>query len=214
MKEGKFKIAVVARMKHGALYEAIKKRGWTLKQAAEFLGMGHSNLCGVINLKEKPSFLFSSKVNEEKKRKARELTEKLMELTNMTVDDLFPKAFRTDEFLDKPKVFERTAEVSLDRLVGYAETLALPPAPDEELMRKEDYGEVLEIVNEFSSIAQRDVQQVWLEGKKIGKVANERGVSRTAVLSVIKTAGRKMQEKLRKRRQMELIRALTKGVKL
>lgn len=58
MQENTFKIAVVARMKHGVLYEAIKNRGWTVKKAAEFLGIRLNTLCSIINLKKRPPISF------------------------------------------------------------------------------------------------------------------------------------------------------------
>ncbi len=214
MQEDTFKIAVVARMKHGVLYEAIKKRGWSIKQAAQFLGIRLSTLYLVINLKKKPPFLFSTKNNEEMKRKARELTEKLMELTGMTVEDLFPESIRTDEFLDKPKVFERSAEVPLDKLIGYRETFALPPTPDQELMEKEDDNEFLEIINELSSEQQHAVKRVLFEGEKTIKAAQERGIGPQGICANIQSAKKKVKEKLASRKQEERMFALSKGIEL
>lgn len=195
-------------MKHGVLYEAIKKRGWSVKKAAEFLGIRHSTLCSIINLKKRPPFLFSSGTGEETKRKANELTEKLMELTGMVVEDLFPKAVRTNEFLDKSKVFERTAEVPLDKLIGYRETLALPPAPDEELMEKEDDEEFLEVVNGLSFQQRHAVQRVLFEGKETREVAKERGISISAISANIQSAKKKVREVLDARRRRERARSL------
>ncbi len=199
-------------MKHGVLYEAIKRRGWTLAQASEFLGISTNSLCRVINLKQNPPFIFSSSMNEKTKLKARELTEKLMELTSMTVDDLFPEAFRTNEFLAKPKLFERTADVPVDKLVGYAETLALPPAPDEELIEKEDNEEVLNVLSGLSFQQQHAVKRVLFEGKETHEAAEERGVSQSAISANLQMAKKKIREELGRRRQRERLGVLRKVV--
>lgn len=132
----------------------------------------------------------------------------------MTIDDLFPEACRTDEFLDKPKVFGRTAEVPLDKLIGYRETLALPPTPDEELMKREDDEEFMEVFSELSSQKRHAVERVLIEGKKAYEVAMERGVTRSAILANIQGAKVEVGRKLEQRRRKERLVALSKGVEL
>jgi DNA-directed RNA polymerase specialized sigma24 family protein len=156
MQEETFKIAVVARMKHGVLYEAIKKRG-------------------------------------------------LMELTGMTVEDLFLEAVRSDEFLDKPKVFERSAEVPLDKFIGYRETLALPPTPDKELIEKEEEEEISEIVSKLPFVQKHAFERLVLEGKTQKEAECERGLGRGAVAENLRTAARSIAKEIKLRRQREKI---------
>lgn len=212
MEERKFRIAVVARMKHGVLYEAIKKRGWTVKKAAEFLGIRWSTLCSIINLKKKPPFLFSPRGNEETKRRARELTEKLMELTGMTVEDLFPEEFRTDEFLASPKIAERFADVPTQLLLEQTGMLALPPAPDEELMEKEQEKELDEVINGLGFEHQHAIQRLYFDGMTGVEAGKERGVGRGAVPASAKTALKKMKEGIEFRRNRERTAARRNGI--
>ncbi len=198
MEEKKFRIAMVARMKHGVLYEAIKKRGWTVKTAAEFLGIRHSDLCSTINLKRKPPFLFSRKDDEDTKQKARALTEKLMELTGMTVEDLFPAEFRTDEFLASPKTTERFADVPTRLLLEQTGMLALPPAPDEDLMAREDLEEMQESFAGLSEFDQNILEKRFFENETLREVGERIGFTPEAIRQKQNIALKKMRRVIQK----------------
>lgn len=215
----KFRIAVVARIKHGALYEAIKQRGWKMKQAAEFLGVPHSSLCSAINLKRKMPYLFPQKKDKQSRNRARKVAEKLMELTGKSVEDLFPKEFRTKKFLALPKVGERFADVPTRLLLEQTGMLALPLSPDEALIEKEEgfesqEQELLDILSRLSDEAQHDVKQFVLAGRPAREVAVERGVSAKAVWANVKTAITEIRRRVQARRRREecgqLIRSLGK----
>lgn len=174
-----FNISVVAKIKNGALYQAIKRKGWTNRKAADFLGVSEKQIGLMINLKSKPPFIFSKYRSTHPKVESRavELTEKLMELTGKTVEDLFPEAVMTKEFLSRSKQIEANKDVSIGALLSYTATLALPPAPDEVLMQQEMENDVTEILSTLTREQQHAINEVYLEGKTCQEVGREQGVS-------------------------------------
>ena len=199
----KFRIAVVARIKHGALYEAIKQRGWTMKQAAEFLGVPHGSLCSAVNLTRKMPYLFPKKQNKQSRKRARKVTEKLMELTGKSVEDFFPKEFQTKEFLALPKVGERFADVPTRLLLEQTGMLALPMSPDEALIEKEEGLEFIEALSTLSNEVQHDIHRFVLEGLPAKEVAAKRGVKTQTIYANVQTAIREIRWKVWARQRRE-----------
>lgn len=97
------RIGIVAKAKQGDLLEALEKRGWNQRQMADFLGIDQNRLSRLLNLRWVPR-IFSD-----------HLTQRLMELTGKTPEQLFPEWARKRDFLDTPKVrkiiFEATPEM-------------------------------------------------------------------------------------------------------
>jgi len=202
MEEQQFRIAIVARMKHGEIYGAIKKRGWTIKKAAEFLGLTHNTLSSIINLRMRPPFLFTARNDEDKKR-ARELEEKLMELTDKSIEELFPEEFRTKEFLDAPKVADRFVDVPTRLLLEQTGNLALPKPPDELLIDEERLDELEEIISELPEMQQGAVR-AFLNEKNMTETGAERGVTHSAESANFKNALREIRRKMEGRVKKEI----------
>lgn len=203
-KDSTFRIVMVAKLKHGVLWEAIRKRGWTIKEAAEFLKVSNSQLGQVLALKEKPPFLFLDRKDEQAKKRRREIAEKLMELTGKTIEELFPEEFRTPEFLAAPKELERIAEVPTRVLLAHAQMLTLPKPPDEELMEKEESflgDELQEMMKHLPPLVRHAVQRVVIEGWTLKRVAEERGVSRGRIEKQVKEGVRELASKVRSHRK-------------
>jgi hypothetical protein len=99
------KVALVARVKQGDLWEALQKRGWSQRQGAEFLGIDQSRFGDMINLRKIPQM-------------TPELEVKLYELTGKTSEELFPEEFRAKEFLEGQRVFTAFGACTPDQLVG------------------------------------------------------------------------------------------------
>ena len=198
-----FRIALVARMKHGVLYEAIKKRGWNNKRAAEFLGISQSKISAIINLMERPPFIFSKVKTPEYRKRARELTEKLMELTWLAVDDIFPEEFRTNEFLSRPKTIEGVRDIPKQILLGAVPTPQMLPAPDEELLQKEAYQELIEMVEELPPEQRSAVRGLYFEGKTTRKLSQENRVGETAVRASALKGLRYLEERIGHRKRIE-----------
>ncbi len=191
---GTFPIALIAQIKHGYLQEAIKKRGWTQKQAAEFFGTNGSWFGEVINLKKVPS-----------EKWLVEHQEKLFELTGKLPKDLFPESLRTKEFLDAPKTIEATCEVPLHFLLSGRESLALPPTPEEILMNKDFAKGVREILSTLPRQQEEVIVKIFLEGKSETEVARELGKFRQSISQAKIRALNKLRHPMRVRKLQSLL---------
>lgn len=92
------RIGIVAKLRQGDLMEALEKRRWTQKQAADFLGIHLTTFNQLINLKWIP------------KKFTAEFDTKIFELTGKTSEELFPEWTRQEDFLKMPKVSKRMIE--------------------------------------------------------------------------------------------------------
>ena len=200
-----FNISVVARIKHGALYQAIRHRGWTNRKAAEFLELSESQIGEMLNLKSKPPFIFHKcRLTDPKmEKRAKRLTEKLMELTGKTVEDLFPEAVMTKEFLTRSKQIEANKDVSIGALLNYTATLALPPAPDEVLMQQEMENEVARILSTLSQQQQHAFNAVYLEGRTCEEVGQEQGVTGWCISTRARKARSAIIQRLKVKEMLE-----------
>ena len=108
--EKPFKVAYVVRTKNGELYKAIKDRGWTLVQAANFLGISYQTLCAIINLRKQPP----QYKNQPKKFKR--FRDGIMELTGKTFEDVFPDEVYKDEVMAMAKPIDFFIEKDLATL--------------------------------------------------------------------------------------------------
>lgn len=169
--EPKFRVGIVARIKHGDLWEAIRKRGWNQRQGAEFLGMDQSRFGRLLNLGNVPKQL-----NEEQERK-------LLELTGKLPEELWPPEIFTEDFLEAPKVLEVMREVT-PRMLAERGILALPTGQDE-ILEDIEQGEIVEgmlagLSQNFPKEAAA-IRAVILEGKTQTQVAQEMGVTNSCI---------------------------------
>lgn len=178
-----FRIAIVARMKHGVLYEAIRKKGWTNKQAAEFLGIDQCQIGLMVNMKGRPPYLFPKTRTTKYKEKAKNLSKKLMEFTGMSVEELFPEEFMTDEFLSRSKILEGIKDIPKQMLLGSGAIPQILPAPDEVLLRKEAEQELFDMVKELPLAQRRVVEGLYFEGKTKEILSKELGIGVKAVFA-------------------------------
>lgn len=178
--EGRFRVSIIARIKHGDLREALKRRGWTQKQAAEFLGMDQSAFGLLINLKRIPQKL------------TKEQEAKLLELTGKMPEDLWPEFIRSKEFLEAPKVLEAIRDFT-PAMLEAGGLLQLPPAPDEVYDAKE-LGLVLQEVLELLPPREAEViRKVFLEERDEAEVAQEYGLKSRSLYPTIRKALRRLR---------------------
>ncbi|MEK9167338.1 MAG: sigma factor-like helix-turn-helix DNA-binding protein [Patescibacteria group bacterium] len=85
--DSKINIAIVAKFKHGDIYVALQKRGWSVARASRELGIRRGILDDLINMRRIPNLSLETEL-------------KLAELTGKTLEEMFPKEFRVKEFLD------------------------------------------------------------------------------------------------------------------
>ena len=127
----KMRIALITRVKQGDLYAALKRRGWTQTQAAEFLGMHFTKFNDMINLRHIPVFTVK-------------LEAKLIDLTGKTVEQLFPREFNARQFLGGHRVFVEMGSLSAQQLASSG-IRCLPSRSFQEAIEiREQIGTILE----------------------------------------------------------------------
>ncbi len=166
MSQEKFAIGLIARFKHGDLLRAIRERGWTQKQTAEFLGMSCHSFQVLINLRKAPKQLTGRQ------------RQKLLELTGKTPEELWPAWAFSKEFLEAPKGIEAVREVPAARLLATMQALQLPPATPEELIQDREQREIVvatlrRLPKELRSV----IEGIFLEDKTIDDVADRLRIS-------------------------------------
>jgi len=171
------RIEIEAKLRHGDLSQAMQKRGWNQRQTAEFLGISKSHYGRLVSMRVFPD------------RSNLELEKRLFELTGKTSEELFPKEFRTREFLESRRTFRQIRDCSpamltssgircLPAITDRQEELAVEimTTATKKLSDRELYvfrrrfidGEAREMVATQMSVSERRVRQI--EGIAIEKV--------------------------------------------
>jgi RNA polymerase sigma factor (sigma-70 family) len=131
----RFKVAIVSKVKHGALWKFMKDRGWNQRKFSEYLGVDQVSLGRWINLKECP--------------KSETTLKKLEELTDMTRFELFPEFLESDrwkDFLNATMDDLSFKEANIEYL-GDGMTRAIPSTESEAI--KNERREVPEILGKI-----------------------------------------------------------------
>lgn len=187
----KFSISVVARLKHGILREALRKRGWTQRYAAEFLEMSEHLFGQIVNLKHIPKNLTLQQ----------EI--KFEQLTGMRIDELFPKEVFSKEFLQAPKILEAIREMPIYALASKG-IIALPPTPEEFVQKRELSDALDKALRELLPRQEAAIRRVLIEGETLQEVGNSFMVSRETVRNRIKAGVKKIRRNPRLRRSLKM----------
>jgi len=115
-----FSVALVGRLKHGAIVEGLARKGWNQSDLARALNCSPSEVALVVNMKHVPSKRWLTP--------AREAV--LLDLTGKLPDDLWPEWAHDPEWLSRDKRIAVIRDVSPERLLRGAERLGLLPAAD------------------------------------------------------------------------------------
>ena len=165
------RIGVIAKAKQGDLMEALDKRGWTQKKAADFLGMDQSVFGTLINLKWVPEE-FSP-----------ELTCKLYELTSKTPEELFPDWARQKDFLAMTKVSRKMMEVTTTMLQN-AGVLGLLPGPEEAFSKQDVMDVVAGALHTLSPFEEQVVRRHVMEEEDLENIGKDFGVTRERIRQI------------------------------
>jgi len=196
-----FDVTIVARMKHGAIYNAIKKRGWTVEQAANFLGLNKGTVYEVMALKRLPPFIFSKHRASRKAvaRKAKILEEKLMKLTGKTIDELFPEEVRSELFLGRVRLIVMNRTIPPSQLLKlaqgqFAHQLEAPQTPDEEINKGEMWRVILAFVKKhFDERSARMFSLYYLGDETLAQIGEKFGVCGSNVGAILAHIVRKLK---------------------
>jgi RNA polymerase sigma factor (sigma-70 family) len=158
--EGVLRVGFTVKMKQGDLLEAIRRRGWTQKKAAEFLDVDQTTFSSLINLKWVPNEF------------SEELTQKLLELTDKSPEELFPGFIRRKEFLESEKVRDFYVNATPQMLQGTA-LPQLPAAPDAVVFEIERGAIIEEVLGTIPEHLAQVVRLRFLEDKTLKEVGQQ-----------------------------------------
>lgn len=165
-----FSVAIQARMKHGALSEALVRRGQSQKQVAEFLGVSYATLNRWINLRDFPRDL------------TMELEIRLFELTGKMAEELWPEAVFTEEFLAAPKKAEAIRDVPIHLLPAMRTSmLALPPVAEEGIRKRELADAIEGILHTLTPQQERVLRGRFLDEKTLEQAGADEGLSTSRI---------------------------------
>lgn len=176
------KITIVQRAKHGDFHEAIKRKGWTQKQAAEYLEMPYSSFLSLINLKRVPKTLTDVQRG------------KIEQLTGKCVEEIFPQEIRDRSWLMAKKRFERTIEIDPAKFIATGAGQKLIDGPLETAMKNEMLERLRTIMSAALTDRERIVTEFRMEGMTLEEVGRRCNVTRERVRQI----ETKAKDKLRK----------------
>ena len=161
---------MVIRHKHGDLYQAIKRRGWTIRQAAEFLGIDEGHLGRIINLRMKPPAFRNQKGGQARLER---LKAKLLILTGKSFDELFPGEVFNDRVMERAKSFDFFVDRDM-------ETLKIEPSSNVQVFMLPEAGSGLNCEDVIAAIREILTPREWkvlemryLKGFILDEVAHE-----------------------------------------
>lgn len=122
-----FKAALVGRVRNGYLQQAASQLGG-IRQLAEHLGLRYAHMVALVNMSQYPS------VRTRQSSKWRAVGDKLLLLTGVGLDDVFP--VELNDLADRPLKFAVVREVPTISLQDVGRVL-LPPSQEAELLKGE-----------------------------------------------------------------------------
>lgn len=199
------KLAFQVKVKNAAIVEAAEKMGG-LGKLAEHLGVGYGTLIAWGNLKQYPAY-----ANPKSKRDWKDIEKKLLVLTGLLLEDIFPPSIATPEFLAIPKKHQLVREVDTLALAE-ARHLALPAAQEDQFYA----GELSEKIDESLSTLTPREEKIIKQRFGIGddehtleELAQLHHVSRERLRQIEAKALRKLRHPARSRRLKEWATGMT-----
>lgn len=139
------KIAYQIRAKNGALWEAAERVGGA-RALGKYLGLRYEYIIGLLNMRLYPGFRRESTSIDWSTVESR-----LVRLTGLTLEDVFPPELATSEFMKEPRVRTVIADIQPEQLSKAHERLALPPIQEERSAAQELEGRATAVVDTLTS---------------------------------------------------------------
>lgn len=175
------KLALIQKIRHGAIWQAMRERGWTQRQLADYLGIREESCGCMLAFKWIPA--------------NPEVHTKLMELTNIAIDDLFPPELSA-LLKDVPTTQEQLRDVEPQQLRQAITRLALPSA-EATAMEHEDQTRLHSALHKVLSPKEYRIvsSHFGLDGHELtyGEIGQKFGVSRERVRQIAAQALRKLK---------------------
>lgn len=126
------RIAYQVKVKNGALWEAAQSIGG-VRALAEHLEIRYEYLVALMNMRAYPGFR-----GKNSKLDWRRIEERLFEITNLTLDEIFPEEIASSAFMDCPKVRTIVADSNLEQISSAHNRLLAPVSECERRIEIED----------------------------------------------------------------------------
>lgn len=199
--DGRFNITIQARILHGVLWAARQRMG-SNKRLADHLGLSQGCVGRWLALKGVPSQRLRNSARWQATEK------KLMELTGQSVDELFPQALSSNDFLDRPKTIEQTRGIPMSMLSGTALAPQALPLPDEILeWAEEQAGLSCAIASALTTLTPREQRILTLryglsggEPQSLEQVGDCEHVGKERIRQIEVKALRKLRHPTRSRK--------------
>ena len=185
-----FKVTVKTRMFHGILHETMERFGMNQAKLAEYLGMNYNSVGHMLRMTYVPKFSTDS---------GKLIKQKLEELTEMTVEELFPEHVFTEKFLKTDKFVQITKGIPVELLSNASLIYELPVPPDEQILRRE-YEEAVAFV--FSTLTEQQVvvlHERFVNDKTLEEIGATYGVRRERIRQIESKAMRLLRSPVRLR---------------
>lgn len=171
------------RKQHRHLRLAMEKRGWNSTKTAEFLGVSRWVFSSMLNLKYRRPEI------------SRNLEQKLMQLTEKTVDELWPGANRWER---RKKAREAKFMRRLTpELLAARGLFQVPPGQEEVLRRRDMRVEVNRRLRALSPPEARVMREIYLEGGTLTDAAGPEWVTRQNAHAIRRKAIEKLSARAR-----------------
>lgn len=185
-----FEVALTGRLRHGALWKLAQRLGSQV-EAARQVGIHFGEYNAWLNLRAVPNL---------KNERQFAAAVKIAELTNQSVDELWPEEIRRDDWLKAPKDFAKLTYVERGLLLDWKARNMSLPAPDASLHQQELQDTLTGALKKLSYRERQVVQMRWGLGGgqpvSTDDTAKHFRVSRSRIHQIEHTAMRKLKQKL------------------
>lgn len=175
------KLGFDIRVKQGDLLRALRVRGWSQAQGAEFLGITQGEFGLMINMRRI------------RRNWPDKLASKLLELTGKLPEELFPEFVRSDEFQDAPRRLDIYRDITPAMLESFGGHLALP-SPEDEYLEKEARQRLMELMQNTLGPRAEAVMRMRAEGMTFAAIGREIGVTVERARQICVVSMRKLKE--------------------
>ena len=181
------RLTALTKIKHGVIYEALVEVGWTQSELARRIGVTPGTIGDFINLKRKPSADMAQRIQN-----AFTDAEVYIDILEAWPDDFVYK--------DGLKLVQ-TTDVPMENLLEHErERLLLGTDPARALDRDMTRDRLSQAIGELPARTAHVLRERWFEGKTLGEIGNELGISAETVRMIERQALLKLRHPARMKR--------------
>lgn len=197
------KVAVVAKLKHGALWAGLKRKEWSQSDLARALGLDPTTVGRWVMMTGHP--IWEEIANQHSPR-AKTLSEEqrqlLEQLAGVPIEEIWPPEVRTKQFLEGQRMFETVAKVDIRRLAGARGVKQLEsPA---QIIESHEAKEAIEALMKTLPEREQKVLERRVDGETLGQIAKDFCVTKETIRNIEKKALNRLRHPANRDRLNEL----------